>query len=90
MATTGTTWTTEPTTVAASSAVTTTVVTTLGAVPRDVADLSALVALLGTTTAVVAVASLRAFARKMSGLATTVARLLLGRFLAFAAFLKKC
>lgn len=84
LTTTGTTRTTETTTVSAS-AVTTAVVTTLRAVACDVADLSALVALLGTTTAVVAVATLGAFARKVSGLAATVARLLLGRFLAFTA-----
>jgi hypothetical protein len=66
--------------------VTTTVVTTLRAVTRNVADLSALVALLVTTTAVVAVAALGAFAGKVTSLSATVARLLLGRLLAFTAF----
>jgi hypothetical protein len=72
LATTSTTGTTE-TTVVATSIVTTAVVTTLRAVACNVTDLSALVAFLGTTTAVVAVAALGAFARKMSSLAATVA-----------------
>jgi hypothetical protein len=67
LATTSTTGTTETTVVATS------IVTTLRAVACNVTDLSALVAFLGTTTAVVAVAALGAFARKMSSLAATVA-----------------
>ena len=55
---------------------------------RNVTDLSALVALLATTTAVVAVASLGAFAGKVTGLSATVASLFLGGLLAFTALYK--
>jgi hypothetical protein len=71
-----------------ATAVATAVVTTLRAVTGDVANLSALVALLAAT-AVVAVAALGAFTRKVAGLSASVARLLLGGLLAFTAFGKR-
>lgn len=72
------------TTVAASKA--TTVTATLRAVPGDVADASALIALLAASGALV-LAGLGAFARDVTDSTATVAGLLLGSYSAFTAWI---